>query len=62
MCSAYRAWAVQVAADVRHLHGLAQRMRARRTAGGSLRLDNVKLGFKLDDAGKPASSYTQEQR
>ena len=53
---------MQVAADVRHLHGLAQRIRARRTAGGSLRLDNVKLGFQLNDAGEPVSTYTQERR
>ncbi len=53
---------VQVAEDVLHLHGIAQRMRARRLAGGSLRLDNVRLGFELDAAGEPVNSVMYMQR
>ena len=53
---------LQVAEDILLMHGIAQRMRARRQAGGSLRLDNVRLGFELDAAGEPFNSVVHVQR
>ena len=45
-----------VAEDIKILHSLAQKMRARRFEGGALRIDNVKLSFKLDDDGLPTDA------
>lgn len=53
---------VQVADDIRALHGLAQRRRAARQAAGALRLDNTKLDFQLDAAGRPVGCTPHEQR
>jgi hypothetical protein len=46
----------QVCGDVLALHGIAARMRAKRFAGGALRLDNVKLDFRLDADGNPCQA------
>ena len=46
----------QVHADVLALHGIASEMRARRFRGGALRLDNVKLDFRLDADGNPCEA------
>ncbi|SPO21661.1 related to SSD1 protein [Ustilago trichophora] len=50
----------EIADDILILHKLAQKMRARRFETGALRIDNVKLSFKLDDNGLPtdASIYS----
>ena len=50
----------EVADDILVLHRLAQKMRARRFETGALRIDNVKLNFKLDENGLPtdASIYS----
>ena len=47
----------QVRGDVLALHAIAQAMRARRFAGGALRLDNVKLDFTLDADGNPTEAH-----
>ena len=52
----------QVADDILRLHGIAQKLRGRRYAEGSLRLDNVKLGFELDAEGSPVSCSAYVQR
>ncbi len=46
----------QVAEDVRALGALAAHMRRRRFASGALRLDNVKLVFRMGADGNPASA------
>ncbi|EPQ29741.1 uncharacterized protein PFL1_06860 [Pseudozyma flocculosa PF-1] len=48
-----------VAADIKLLDALAKKMRARRFEGGALKINNVKLSFRLDDNGLPmdASVY-----
>ena len=46
----------QVVDDVRTLGALAAHMRRRRFAGGALRLDNVKLVFRLGADGNPAAA------
>ena len=52
-----------VAGDIRTLHGLARKLRARRFAEGSLRLNNPKLSFRCDPQGHPleASVYVQRE-
>ena len=52
-----------VAEDIRTLHGLARKLRARRFAEGSLRLNNPKLSFRCDPQGHPleASVYVQRE-
>ena len=52
-----------VAEDIRTLHGLARKLRARRFAEGSLRLNNPKLSFRCDPQGHPleASVYVQHE-
>lgn len=52
----------QMADDILHLHGIAQQLRGRRYAEGSLRLDNVKISFELDGEGNPVSSFAYVQR
>ena len=52
----------QVADDVRTLGALAAHMRRRRFAGGALRLDNVKLVFRLGADGNPAAAEPHVQR
>lgn len=52
----------QVADDVRTLGALAANMRRRRFAGGALRLDNVKLVFRLGADGNPAAAEPHVQR
>ena len=51
-----------MADDILHLHGIAQQLRKRRYAEGSLRLDNVKIGFELDAHGNPIGSSAYAQR
>jgi DIS3-like exonuclease 2 len=46
----------QVAHDVRLLHTLSQRIRQRRFALGSLRLDNTKILFRMDGDGNPCEA------
>ncbi|KAJ1039276.1 hypothetical protein NDA10_005142 [Ustilago hordei] len=50
----------EIADDILILHKLAQKMRARRFETGALRIDNVKLSFRLDENGLPtdASIYS----
>lgn len=50
----------KIADDILILHKLAQKMRARRFETGALRIDNVKLSFRLDENGLPtdASIYS----
>ncbi|PWN28112.1 RNB-domain-containing protein [Jaminaea rosea] len=43
----------KVAEDITTLHQLAKIMRERRFDGGALKINNVKLNFKLDDDGLP---------
>ncbi len=45
-----------IADDILVLHQLAQKMRARRFEGGALRIDNVKLSFRLDEDGLPTDA------
>ncbi|EST06187.1 Nucleic acid-binding, OB-fold [Kalmanozyma brasiliensis GHG001] len=45
-----------IADDILILHELAQKMRARRFDAGALRIDNVKLSFKLDENGLPTDA------
>jgi hypothetical protein len=52
----------QVRGDVLALHGLAQAMRARRFTNGALRLDNVKLDFRLDADGNPVEAHPHGAR
>jgi len=52
----------QVVADVRALGALAGHMRRRRFANGALRLDNVKLNFRLGADGNPAAAEPHVQR
>ncbi|KAE8269781.1 hypothetical protein A4X09_0g2548 [Tilletia walkeri] len=51
--------ASEIASDIRQLHDLAQKLRKRRFDNGALKIDNVKLSFKLDEHGLPtdASPY-----
>lgn len=51
-----------MADDILHLHAIAQQLRKRRYAEGSLRLDNVKIGFELDAHGNPIGSSAYAQR
>lgn len=47
-----------VKATILGLHSIARRMRSRRFANGSLRLDKVKVGFAMDnDTGLPSNIY-----
>lgn len=46
----------QIAEDITTLHQLAQKMRSRRFGGGALRIDQVKLDFKLDEDGIPTDA------
>lgn len=54
----------QVTTDSLALHAIARRLRARRFAGGALRLDNTRLYFTLDAGGQPvaAAPYVQQVR
>jgi exoribonuclease R len=45
-----------VAHDVRLLHTLSQRIRQKRFATGSLRLDNTKILFRMDGQGNPCEA------
>ncbi|GBF88688.1 DIS3-like exonuclease [Raphidocelis subcapitata] len=53
----------EVEADSLSLHAIARRLRARRFAGGALRLDNTRLFFTLDAEGQPvaAAPYVQQE-
>ena len=55
ICSFRYEWH-QVAHDVRLLHTLSQRIRQKRFATGSLRLDNTKILFRMDDQGNPCEA------
>ena len=55
-------WCVQVVDDVCALGALAANMRRRRFASGALRLDNVKLVFRLGADGNPAAAEPHVQR
>lgn len=46
----------EIGDDILILHQLAQKMRARRFKTGALRIDNVKLSFKLDENGLPTDA------
>lgn len=52
----------RVTDDIKTLHTLAQIMRARRFKEGALRIDQVKLNFKLDDNGFPADASSAQGR
>ena len=43
--------------DVRALNSIARHLHRRRFEAGALRLDNVKLGFELDQHGNPTESH-----
>ena len=51
-----------VAEDIRALHGVAHKLRARRFAEGSLRLNNPKLSFRCDPHGHPLEAAVYVQR
>ena len=51
-----------VAEDIRTLNALARRLRARRFAAGSLRLNNPKLTFRCDEQGHPVEAGVYVQR
>ncbi|CAO1632312.1 unnamed protein product [Parajaminaea phylloscopi] len=51
-----------VTQDIKTLHDLAQVMRRRRFAEGALRIDNVKLNFRLDDDGLPTDASVAQGR
>lgn len=44
------------------LDGLARKMKARRYADGALKIDNVKLSFKLDEEGMPIDANAAQGR
>lgn len=48
--------------DILTLQDLAQKMRTRRFENGALRIDNVKLSFKLDDDLMPTDAFVHESR
>ena len=50
----------QLTQDVRTLDSLAKQRRGRRFAGGSLKLDSVKLCFARDESGNPNGFFTYE--
>ncbi|KAK9829114.1 hypothetical protein WJX72_003965 [[Myrmecia] bisecta] len=52
----------QVIGDVLSLHSVARNLRHQRYENGALRLDNVKLGFTLDEEGNPSSAAPYIQR
>uniref|UniRef100_A0A061SEE0 Dis3-like exonuclease 2 n=1 Tax=Tetraselmis sp. GSL018 TaxID=582737 RepID=A0A061SEE0_9CHLO len=52
----------QVVGDVRALHGVAKKLRAARFENGALRLDNIRLVFRLDENGNPTSVEPHVQR
>ncbi|KNC75314.1 hypothetical protein SARC_12158 [Sphaeroforma arctica JP610] len=54
--------AMECAEDVILLNNLALQMRKRRFNNGSLKLDNVKLMFRLDESGLPEDFRTYEQK
>ncbi|MCO5566208.1 hypothetical protein L7F22_019884 [Adiantum nelumboides] len=51
-----------VEADIQILHGLAQKMRNRRFENGAVRIDNIKLSFRLDENGMPTDTTTHKQK
>lgn len=51
-----------VEADISILHDLAKKMRTRRFENGAVRIDNVKLSFKLDENGMPMDATIYEQK
>ncbi|CAO1623899.1 unnamed protein product [Sympodiomycopsis kandeliae] len=52
----------QITDDIQVLHSLAKKMRARRFDEGALRVDNVKLNFKLDENGLPMDATAAQGR
>eukprot|EP00192_Tetraselmis_astigmatica_P002303 CAMPEP_0117691284 /NCGR_PEP_ID=MMETSP0804-20121206/25625_1 /TAXON_ID=1074897 /ORGANISM="Tetraselmis astigmatica, Strain CCMP880" /LENGTH=998 /DNA_ID=CAMNT_0005504481 /DNA_START=114 /DNA_END=3110 /DNA_ORIENTATION=- len=52
----------EVVSDVLRLNSVARRLRAARFDAGALRLDNVKLSFKLNKDGNPVSATPYVQR
>jgi len=52
----------EIEEDIRKLQSLAQKMRARRFQDGALKINNVKLSFKLDEEGRPVDCTAYEQR
>jgi protein SSD1 len=54
--------AEDVEGDIAILHGLAQKMRARRFENGAVRIDNVKLAFKLDEDRLPTDAVVYAQK
>jgi len=52
--------AVDIAKDIKVLHGLAKQLRAQRLENGALCLDSARLSFKLDDNGFPEDCNQHE--
>ena len=48
--------------DVLQLNSVARKLRAARYSDGALRLDNVKLSFRLDAEGNPVSAQPYVSR
>ncbi|GAA5893856.1 hypothetical protein JCM6882_003112 [Rhodosporidiobolus microsporus] len=48
--------------DVKALAGIAKHLRARRFDNGALRIDNVKVSFRLDEVGMPVDSHAFERK
>lgn len=48
--------------DVKMLAALAKQLRARRFDGGALRIDNVKVSFRLDEFGLPVDAHEYERK
>ncbi len=44
------------------LHELAQKMRTERFKGGAINFNTVEVKFKLDESGKPVSTYIKENK
>ncbi|GAA5864874.1 hypothetical protein JCM3774_004257 [Rhodotorula dairenensis] len=48
--------------DVKILAAIAKQLRARRFDGGALRIDNVKVSFRLDEFGLPVDAHEYERK
>ncbi|GAA5825466.1 hypothetical protein JCM11251_006999 [Rhodosporidiobolus azoricus] len=48
--------------DVKALAGIARHLRARRFDNGALRIDNVKVSFRLDEVGMPVDSHEFQRK
>ncbi|KAH8927584.1 RNB-domain-containing protein [Atractiella rhizophila] len=52
----------EIAEDIKALNTLARQMRKRRFENGALRIDKVKLGFKLDADGLPEDCIAEDRK